>query len=124
MNDASLENPVAKLLHTGQIHINLPVPELIEHALRRNEGVLLANGALAVSTGKYTGRSPKDRFIVSDEQTRDQVDWQRNQCINETVFTKLRHKLADYLNTREETYVLSRVYWRCAQTPSCHPSCQ
>ncbi|GEB75761.1 phosphoenolpyruvate carboxykinase (ATP) [Sporolactobacillus inulinus] len=105
MNDASLENPVAKLLHTGQIHINLPVPELIEHALRRNEGVLLANGALAVSTGKYTGRSPKDRFIVSDEQTRDQVDWQRNQCINETVFTKLRHKLADYLNTREETYV-------------------
>lgn len=49
--------------------------ELIEETLRKNMGTLSDTGALCIDTGKFTGRSPKDRFIVSDDTTRDTVDW-------------------------------------------------
>ncbi len=48
---------------------------LAEHVVQRREGNLLANGAIAVTTGRRTGRSPKDRFIVLDDITRSTVDW-------------------------------------------------
>ena len=57
------------------LHYNLTVPELVEHALRRGEGMLTATGALAVYTGKYTGRSPNDRFIVDDATVHVEIDW-------------------------------------------------
>ena len=48
------------------IHHQLSVPQLVEKALENNEGTLANNGALAIDTGEFTGRSPKDRFIVED----------------------------------------------------------
>ena len=57
------------------IYENLTVEELISSALERNEGEISSNGALLVKTGKRTGRSPLDRFIVEDESTKDTVDW-------------------------------------------------
>jgi len=54
---------------------NLSVAELIECAVKNGEGTLTNNGALDVVTGKYTGRSPKDRFIVKDELTKDKIYW-------------------------------------------------
>ena len=53
----------------------LSVPELVEEALKNGEGTLTDHGALAIDTGKFTGRSPKDRFIVDDEVTKSQVWW-------------------------------------------------
>ena len=54
------------LRNTGQVYRNLPVPELLEHAIVRNEGVLASSGALCIETGSYTGRSPKDKYIVDE----------------------------------------------------------
>lgn len=58
-----------------EAHWQLSVPELVEHAIRNQEGVLSAEGALACRTGKFTGRSPKDKFIVKDQETQDHVWW-------------------------------------------------
>lgn len=63
------------LKNLGQVYWNLPVPELIEHAIIRKEGTLASNGALCVNTGKYTGRSPKDKFIVDEPSIHDEIDW-------------------------------------------------
>ena len=65
------------LKNLGQIYRNLSVPQLIEHALARSEGVLTVNGAFCVKTGKYTGRSPNDKFIVDEPGIREEIDWNR-----------------------------------------------
>src|SRR3712207_9518571 len=59
----------------GAVHENLPPARLVEAAVRRREGMLAGNGALVAKTGKRTGRSPKDRFVIEDDFTRDKVDW-------------------------------------------------
>ena len=64
------------LLHQiGAIHWQLSPAALIEEALKNQEGVLSQEGALVCVTGKFTGRSPRDKFIVRDPATRDTVWW-------------------------------------------------
>lgn len=63
------------LKNLGQIYWNLPVTQLIEHSIVCQEGILASNGALCVNTGKYTGRSPKDKFIVDEPSIHDEIDW-------------------------------------------------
>ncbi len=55
----------------GRVFRNLSVAELYEHALRRDEGALGANGQMIVDTGKHTGRSPKDKFFVKEPVERE-----------------------------------------------------
>lgn len=70
--------------------VDLSREELVAHALKNKEGVLSNTGALTVTTGKRTGRSPKDRFIVKDVQTEQTVDWGTiNQPIAPEIFDKL-----------------------------------
>ena len=57
------------------IHCNLSQEEWKEQELNRKEGRLSDNGTVIVNTGIYTGRSPKDRFIVKTEENKDLVDW-------------------------------------------------
>src|SRR5204862_3977565 len=83
---------MATVLRTS-IHLNLSANALFEHALQRKEGTLAVNGALSVNTGKRTGRSPKDRFIVRDAVTDSTVQWNAiNQPVSPAVFDALWEK--------------------------------
>ncbi|MBF2074845.1 MAG: phosphoenolpyruvate carboxykinase (ATP) [Synechococcales cyanobacterium C42_A2020_086] len=88
--------------HLGQLHHNLSVAHLVEHALRRGEGQLASNGALCVETGKYTGRSPKDRYIVNEPSTFADIDWnQHNVPIAEVQFERLYQRAIEYVQGRD-----------------------
>lgn len=93
------------LLKHGNLQQNLSVARLVERVLDREEGVLTATGAINATTGKYTGRSPKDKFIVKDEITENTVDWGSvNQPIDEAAFDNLYKKVIDYLLEKEEIF--------------------
>src|ERR1700754_107732 len=85
-----------------KIHYQLS-PEVLEKAaLERGEGYLTDQGVLAIDTGEFTGRSPKDRFIVSDNITKNTVWWSDiNIAIDAEVFDSLYTKVVSYLNNKE-----------------------
>ena len=79
---------------------------LISQTVLRREGSLSDTGALCIDTGKFTGRSPKDKFIVKDAITSDSVNWnQFNQPISEQVFDALRDKMLHYLEQQPALWV-------------------
>jgi phosphoenolpyruvate carboxykinase (ATP) len=83
-------------------HWNLSSAQLIEHAIRRREGHLAANGALVVRTGQFTGRSPKDKYIVREPGTDTTVNWGPvNQAMSEQVFDRMYARLLAYLESHE-----------------------
>ena len=84
------------------VHWNCPVPQLVEMACARREGQLTNMGAMACLTGKRTGRSPNDKFIVKDAATEHDVDWGKtNKPITPDTFEKLYRKMINHLNTVE-----------------------
>jgi phosphoenolpyruvate carboxykinase (ATP) len=86
-------------------YTELSPAELAELALLRGEGQFAANGAIVVRTGKRTGRSPRDRFIVKDRTTRNTVDWGAvNQPATPEVFNALWDRVQAYL-AETETFV-------------------
>lgn len=90
------------LKNLGQVYRNLPVPKLIEHAIARAEGILADNGALCVKTGKYTGRSPNDKFIVDEATSHDEVHWSKtNVAISEDNFDLLYRRIQSYVQGRD-----------------------
>jgi phosphoenolpyruvate carboxykinase (ATP) len=90
------------LKNLGHIYHNLSVPQLIEHALARGEGMLASNGALCVKTGKYTGRSPHDKFIVYEPSSQNEVHWcPQNVPISEDNFDRLYRRVRSYIQGRD-----------------------
>ena len=86
----------------SKIFENLSVEELISESLKRGEGEIAANGALLVKTGKRTGRSPLDRFIVNDDGTKDSVDWgEVNRPFESEAFDNLWNKVEAYLDSKD-----------------------
>lgn len=80
---------------------NLTPAELVSEALKNNEGVLTDTGALMCKTGKFTGRSPKDRYIVKDEITKDTVWWgDINISFDEDKFDALYAKMIGSLGDK------------------------
>ena len=70
--------------------------------MRRGEGTLTDTGALVAYTGTHTGRSPKDRYLVAEPTTRDQIDWGTvNQPIPAAVFDRLLDRVRHHLQGRE-----------------------
>ncbi len=84
------------------IHYQLPPETLISQTVERNEGRLSAKGALVINTGKFTGRSPKDKFTVKDSITENAVDWNNfNQPFEEKYFDQLLRKMRSHLEEKE-----------------------
>lgn len=89
-------------LDSDRVLYQLDVAELVQEALKNGEGTLADSGALAIDTGKFTGRSPKDRFIVCDDITRDTVWWgDVNFKFDPEKFNSLMHKLTSHLNKKK-----------------------
>ncbi len=82
-------------------YANLPPAALYEHAISDDEGLLAADGPLVVRTGKHTGRSPKDKFIVDEADARDGVWWGGfNTPISQEKYDALRQRFIDHMNSR------------------------
>ena len=88
------------------IHANLGTAPLVEHALRNGEGMLAADGPLVVETGKHTGRSAKDKFIVRDAETESTVWWgNTNASMTPENFAALKADFLAALGVKDTLYV-------------------
>ncbi|PTM57576.1 phosphoenolpyruvate carboxykinase (ATP) [Desmospora activa] len=86
----------------GLIHSNLSTSQLVEQALRRGEGTLTSTGAFLATTGKYTGRSPKDKYLVDEPSSHDQIEWGSvNRPMQPAVFDRLLERVQHYLSAKE-----------------------
>jgi phosphoenolpyruvate carboxykinase (ATP) len=101
------------LTETESIHYQSTPEELVQDTLRRGEGVLTDAGALAINTGEFTGRAPKDKFTVKDEITADTIHWNNfNLPIEDKYFHIIHEKAMNYLNQMPEIWV--RDCYACA----------
>ena len=91
-----------------QVLRNLPVEDIIENIIDHQEGTLGLNGAVMVDTGRYTGRSPKDKYFVDEESSNKNLWWGPvNAKIDESIFDDLYEQVVDYYNHSDDsnTYV-------------------
>jgi len=89
-------------IQCSKIHYNLLIKQLIDIAVEKENCVIASNGALCVNTGKYTGRSPEDRFIVDTPSVHEHVNWNKgNVAMTEENFDKLFKKVLDYIESKE-----------------------
>ncbi|MBQ6583385.1 MAG: phosphoenolpyruvate carboxykinase (ATP) [Mogibacterium sp.] len=86
----------------ASVRRNLSPTVLIEKAIRNQEGILTDTGALAVTTGKFTGRSPHDKYIVDTDGVHDRINWgEVNRPISRDVFNAIRREMIQYLDGEE-----------------------
>ena len=85
----------------GKIHYNLADPALVELAIKREEAKLGLGGAVLVSTGKFTGRSPKDKHIVVTPDIKDTIWWDNNAKMSQDGFHNLKDDMFEHMRGRE-----------------------
>jgi phosphoenolpyruvate carboxykinase (ATP) len=84
------------------IHGNLPTAALYEHAIRRAEGVVAAEGPLVCRTGAHTGRSPNDKFVVQEPSSTGNIWWGKvNKPMQPAHYDALRADVVAHLNQQE-----------------------
>ena len=99
-------------LKDTKVHWNLSPEKLQAITIEKGMGKETANGTLAINTGKFTGRSPQDRFIVKDEYTKDRVWWGKtNKAISPENFDYLQSEIVNYLSGKE---IYARDAYVCA----------
>src|SRR5689334_22638840 len=104
MVSTAIMNDVNSLITKGKANVyhNLSVASLVEQSIRRGETHVASNGAIVGETGKRTGRSPKDKFIVKDALTADKVNWGTvNQAFTTEQFDALYARVLEYLGTKD-----------------------
>jgi len=105
----TLKQPIMKTrdltkygLKDTNAHWNLSPEKLQAITVEKGMGKETANGTLAINTGKFTGRSPQDRFIVKDDYTKDRVWWGKtNKAISAENFDQLQSEIVNYLSGKE-----------------------
>ncbi len=89
-------------LRPSRMHRNLGPDELVDASVRQNDGLVTTTGSLSVRTGKYTGRSPDDRYIVYDDTTHQTVDWGKiNHQFPPDKFEKIFDKMKRFVDGKE-----------------------
>ncbi len=92
MSSTSIARDKINVDPASEVFRNLTIAELVEHAIKNGEGVMAANGALVAHTGKYTGRTPKDKRTVRDATTEDKIWWGNNAEMTPEQFAQLFDK--------------------------------
>lgn len=102
-----------------RVHSQLPPEELIRVTVALKQGALNDTGALCILTGKFTGRSPKDKFIVEEETTRERINWDGiyNNRFEAGNFKVLLNDMISYLDTKENI-------WQRTCIAGAHPEMQ
>ena len=102
MSTTSPTRARARVALGRSVRANLATAELCEDAIRRGEGLLAADGPLVVRTGRHTGRSPQDKFIVKESGSSAKIWWGPvNSPIDERHYDTLRRRLVEYAATRD-----------------------
>ena len=97
--DCTLETQGIK--GAARVYYNLIEPALVEQAVKRGEGTLGQGGALLCSTGQFTGRSPKDKFVVRTPAVEDSIWWENNAPMAPDAFARLKADMLDHIKGRE-----------------------
>ena len=102
MNNAKQKLSEVGITAKNNIFWNLPVSELVTKTLQNKQGVLTSTGALMCNTGEYTGRSPKDKYVVKDAITENTVWWgDVNHPFSPQDFDKLYDKVTNFIGNKE-----------------------
>ena len=106
MQDLAITNSRKNLEKYGlknvKAHWNLSPEELQQITVEKGMGKETANGTLAINTGKFTGRSPQDRYLVKDDYTKDRVWWGKiNKPFDPDMFDTLQDEIVNYLSGKE-----------------------
>jgi len=88
--------------HAAAQYWNLTAPLLYEHAIRRHEGEIAAGGAFVAHTGKFTGRTPRDKYFVEEASSKDEIWWGGfNKPVSEAVFERMLDRVRAYMQGKE-----------------------
>ncbi len=91
----------AGMTDLGEVHYNLIEPALVQAAIERGEGELGRGGAFLCETGKHTGRSPQDKFVVREASVEDTVWWENNKPMDPAAFERLKADMFEHMKGRE-----------------------
>ena len=90
------------LVNVGNVYWDLSTPALYEEAIRRYEAILSHLGPLVIRTGQYTGRLPKDKFLVREPSSENKIWWGKvNRPFNPARFDALKNRLCAYLQGKD-----------------------
>ena len=106
MKQSARINPASDLAALGvsgaaAVHYNLTEAQLYQCAIERKEGLVVDHGPLAVTTGKHTGRSARDKFFVRDSETEENIWWDNSGAITPEDFATLKRDMFAHANNRE-----------------------
>jgi phosphoenolpyruvate carboxykinase (ATP) len=94
------------LNHKAKIYYNMNYKEIRNHEMLNMEGQVLNNGVITIDTGEFTGRSPKDKYIVKNSLSSDFIDWGKiNQPMDSSVFDDLETQVKNYYSTLDKIYI-------------------